>query len=127
MLFVQEERCYPGVVAIAEIPGIIFTFERGVEVGGASEAFFDFGGDGDVGGCERADGLETEFPREKMIAERLFLVAAVVGELEERFAFEEFCDLREWRAKVRELGPASECDDEAGEFADEMIVGGGAE
>ena len=62
-----------------------------------------------------------------MIPKRLFPVAAVVGELKERFAFEKFCDLREWRAEVREIRPAGDRNDEAGEFADEMIVGGGTE
>ena len=96
-------------------------------MGGLGETIAHFGRNGDVGGFEGADGLETEFPREEMVAERLFVVAAVGGELEERFAFEELCDLGERRAELREVGPAGEGNDEAGEFADEMIVGGGAE
>ena len=127
VLFFEKKRCDPGVVAIAEIPRIVFAFDRSVEMGGAGEAICDFGRDGDVGGFEGADGLKTEFPREEMVTERLLVVAAVGGELEERFAFEELCDLRERRAELREVGPAGKSDDEAGEFADEMIVGGGTE
>src|SRR5687767_12008750 len=126
MLFFEKQRSNPGVVAIAEIPGIILAFDSSIKVGGANEAFFD-GRDGDVGGLKRADGLETKLPGEEMIAERLFLVAAVAGELQESFAFEEFCDLRDWRTEVREVRPAGESDDEAREFADQMIIGGGTE
>ena len=62
--------------------------------------------------------MPAEFPGEKMIAQGLFLIAAVFGELEEDFAFEKFGEIRKWGADVCEIRPAGLGDDEAGEFAD---------
>jgi len=127
VLFVQEEGSDPGVVGVAEFPRIIFALDGGVEVGGAGEAVFYFGCDGNIGRFERTDGLITKFPGEKSVAERLFFVTAIRCELQEGFALEDLRDLRQRRADFFEFRPAGEGDNETGEFANEMIVRGGAE
>ena len=61
---------------------------------------------------ERADGVEhlpgfvAEFPREKLIVERLLEVAAIAVKLAERLALEQFAQLGQAGTELGQAGPA---------------------
>lgn len=127
LLLVREERSDPGIVGIAEIEGLVLRFNRGIKRSGGYQAVIYIARNRNTGRLQRARALPTELPGEKMVAKRLLVIAAVGSKLKEHFALENCRDVLERSADGCKFRPSSQGEDESGEFAEEMVVGGGAE
>ena len=75
-----------------------------------------------AGGVERLPGFPAEFPREKLVVERLLEVAAVAVKLPQRLALEQLAELGQAGAERGQAGPARVGQRQAAQLAEQVIV-----
>src|SRR5437588_8134727 len=86
-MFASKKRCHPSVVGVSIVPRLATRLHFPVESRRATKPLFNIGRN--LAPCreQRRARLPAKFPREPMVVQRLFTVAAVLGELQEDFAF----------------------------------------